>query len=745
MSATFWHPLVCENRPWQAGLSRVAGVKRVLALFLFLGLAIGAAPAQSNTVPLAQQRWFETRTEHFNLYSCGAIQDVRKLAARLEQFCEAYTLLAGAQAVASPPIVVLAFPNQEAMTPFLPLYQGRPGNMAGFFKRSSEENLIVLALQGTNAAITEMEVIFHEYTHLLLRRNSQIWPLWLNEGMADVYSTFETSGQYVRIGKPIPLYLQLLAREPLLPLARLFAVTTESPQYNERERQGIFYAESWLLTHFLMAGDNPAFKARFSRFAKLLREGQLPVPAFTNALEMTLPAMETQLRRYLERGKFAPIPLVLPTDLSYVKGLTTRAITPVETCFHLGDELLRIDRLDAAEKYFAQAQKLAPASPLPCEGLGLLAAQRARHEEALRHLREALLRGSTNFLVHYVCAREQYRLTADSQNRYAPLDHQAAFELRGEIQKSLALMPNFGPAHELLGFFEMVQGEDLAAAEQHLQRAIQLEPENPSVPIFAGPSAIEKQASPGRAPNLATAAAAPGGSQTPRPRPRNDPGNGGPLSATFLHRLEFETQLWQAGLSRVAGVDEAGRGPLAGPVVAAAVILPRAWAVAGFDERLRDLNDSKQLTGRQREEFFALLTSHPEIRHAIASADAGLIDRVNILQATHRAMNQALAELQPPPEHVLVDGLRVKSMLFPQTPLVKGDARSYSIAAASVLAKVTRDRLMLEYDRQWPVYGFAEHKGYGTPRHLAALAQHGPCPIHRRSFAPIKPKEAELF
>jgi len=217
------------------------------------------------------------------------------------------------------------------------------------------------------------------------------------------------------------------------------------------------------------------------------------------------------------------------------------------------------------------------------------------------------------------------------------------------------------------------------------------------------------------------------------------------MSAMFLHRLEFETQLWQAGLSRVAGVDEAGRGPLAGPVVAAAVILPHTWAVSGFDERLRDLNDSKQLTARQRDEFFALLTAHPEIRHAIASADAGLIDRINILQATHRAMNQALAELQPPPEHVLVDGLRVKSMLFPQTPLVKGDARSYSIAAASVLAKVTRDRLMLEYDRQWPVYGFAEHKGYGTPQHLAALAKHGPCPIHRRSFAPIKTKEAELF
>ena len=187
------------------------------------------------------------------------------------------------------------------------------------------------------------------------------------------------------------------------------------------------------------------------------------------------------------------------------------------------------------------------------------------------------------------------------------------------------------------------------------------------------------------------------------------------------------------------------RGPLAGPVVAAAVIFPHAWAATGFDERLRDLNDSKQLTERQREAFFLILTSDPATRFAIAVVDAATIDRINILQATHRAMNAALAQLQPPPEHVLVDGRPVKSMAFPNTALVKGDTRSYSIAAASVLAKVTRDRMMLEFDAQFAGYGFAEHKGYGTPPHLAALAERGPCPIHRRSFAPLKPVPGPLI
>jgi ribonuclease HII len=215
------------------------------------------------------------------------------------------------------------------------------------------------------------------------------------------------------------------------------------------------------------------------------------------------------------------------------------------------------------------------------------------------------------------------------------------------------------------------------------------------------------------------------------------------LSAKAIDRFEFERALWSQGVTRVAGVDEAGRGPLAGPVVAAAVILPHHWHESGFDERLRDLNDSKQLTAAQREEFFAILTAHPEIRHAVAVVDADIIDRINILQATHRAMNAALAQLQPAPEHVLVDGRPVKTMTLPQTALVKGDARSYSIAAASVLAKVTRDRMMLKFAEQFPGYGFAEHKGYGTPQHLAAIAAHGPCAIHRRSFAPLKPAQSE--
>lgn len=181
----------------------------------------------------------------------------------------------------------------------------------------------------------------------------------------------------------------------------------------------------------------------------------------------------------------------------------------------------------------------------------------------------------------------------------------------------------------------------------------------------------------------------------------------------------------------LAGVDEAGRGPLAGPVVAAAVILPEygfALAVA----------DSKTLTRAEREQLAAALRAAPGVMLAIAVRDAGRIDEVNILRATHEAMREAASALPVPPDLVLIDGLPVRDFPFPAQAIVKGDASSASIAAASIIAKTHRDRLMVAYDREYPGYGFARHKGYGTAEHLRALRELGPCRLHRQSFAPVR-------
>jgi ribonuclease HII len=192
----------------------------------------------------------------------------------------------------------------------------------------------------------------------------------------------------------------------------------------------------------------------------------------------------------------------------------------------------------------------------------------------------------------------------------------------------------------------------------------------------------------------------------------------------------LESALRARGLLIVAGVDEAGRGPLAGPVAAAAVILPLRWRCKGLD-------DSKKLSPEKREQFYAKITSDERVAWSVAYVDTDEIDRINILRATHAAMALAVEGLAKAVDHCLIDGLRVPAFPFPHDGIVKGDGKSLSIAAASVVAKVSRDRLMTEMAREFPQYGFERHMGYGTREHLEALHRHGPCRHHRRSFQPV--------
>ena len=189
---------------------------------------------------------------------------------------------------------------------------------------------------------------------------------------------------------------------------------------------------------------------------------------------------------------------------------------------------------------------------------------------------------------------------------------------------------------------------------------------------------------------------------------------------------EFEEKAWQNGYSAVCGVDEAGRGPLAGPVCAAAVILPAGIVIDG-------LNDSKKLTEKKRESLFDVITENA-ISWSVSLVDETVIDEINILQATYRAMQQAVEGLPRPADFVYVDGNRSEGLTLPHECVVSGDARIPSIAAASIIAKVTRDRLMRDFAVRYPAYGFEKHKGYGSRAHYAALLEHGPCPIHRRTF-----------
>lgn len=206
--------------------------------------------------------------------------------------------------------------------------------------------------------------------------------------------------------------------------------------------------------------------------------------------------------------------------------------------------------------------------------------------------------------------------------------------------------------------------------------------------------------------------------------------------------LAFERQAKLEGYEKIGGVDEAGRGPLAGPVIACACILPEYL----YSNPLifRNLDDSKKIDPETREELFHLITGHPGVAYGIGQADHEEIDAINIYQATILAMRRSVNNLPLKPDFLLVDGLKVP-LEVPNKNIVKGDSLSLSIAAASIIAKVTRDKMMTACHERWPQYGFNKHKGYGTPQHLAALDKHGPCPIHRRSFAPVAASFATLF
>ena len=193
--------------------------------------------------------------------------------------------------------------------------------------------------------------------------------------------------------------------------------------------------------------------------------------------------------------------------------------------------------------------------------------------------------------------------------------------------------------------------------------------------------------------------------------------------------LAYEKELYAQGIDLIAGVDEVGRGPLAGPVVAAAVILPKACKIPG-------LNDSKKIPKSKHKEIYEAVLQNA-IAIGIGVKDNQVIDQVNIYEATKLAMMEAIGQLDPQPQHLLIDAMKL-DLPIPQTSIIKGDANSLSIAAASIVAKVTRDQMMEEFDREYPGYDFAQNAGYGTAKHLAGLDQLGVTPIHRRSFEPIK-------
>ena len=443
---------------------------------LFINALVAVAFALLFALPVAaKDKWINLRTKNFNVVSNASEDDTRKVALKLEQFCAITSKLFNIQSASPVPVTVVVFKNGGSFKPFKPLYNGKPVNAAGYFQRGEDENMIALDIVGGEEH--PLAVIFHEYTHLLTAYTSRQMPPWMGEGFAELYSTFEVDKNEVKIGMPVSSHVLLLRENKFLPLKALFQVTHDSPDYNERNKQGIFYAESWALIHYLMFGNNRARQQQLGEFVKRFESGADVEQAFTEAFKTDTASMEKELRKYVGNDTYMGMVYTLK-NTDGEREVTIKPLADAEVQFYLGNLLLRTNRLDEAEAYFKQATALDANLCGPYEGMGLLAMRRNRYSEAKEHFKQALARGSQNHLAHYYYAEVLERELSGSTKSISVIQPDLAKVLIEELKTSIKLMPGFAPAYNLLGFIYLVTGENLKEAEQALRAALKIEPQS---------------------------------------------------------------------------------------------------------------------------------------------------------------------------------------------------------------------------------------------------------------------------
>ena len=451
-------------------------MKRLLS-FAFVACTLVNLAAASVA---AKDKWINLRTKNFNIVGNASEGEARQLALKLEQFRLIISKLTNTQEITRVPITVVLFKSDGSFKPFKPLYNGKPANLSGFFQQSDDENLI--ALDMTASEEYPMALIFHEYAHLLTAYTPSAWPLWLKEGLAEFYSTFDVKNNEVLIGRPVSSHLLLLRQNKFVPFKTLFSIGHDSPIYNEREKQGIFYAESWALSHYLMFGNNHARQPQITRFLALLDGGAKVEEAFSEAFKTDFLTLEKELRRYIEKDSY-PAMLYRLKATEGEKEVSIRPMSDAEVQYNLGNLLMRVNRLDDAETYFSQAAALDAGLAGPHEGRGLIAMRRNKYQEAKEHFRRASALGSQNHLVHYYYAESIQRELQGNRAGVVFIQSDIARTMIDELRTAIKLMPGFGPAYNLLGFVYLASGENLSEGVEVMKTALKLEPQNKAFAI----------------------------------------------------------------------------------------------------------------------------------------------------------------------------------------------------------------------------------------------------------------------
>ena len=465
-------------------LSRIAH-RLAIAICLLLPVHAGSQLAQ------AKDNWISVRSQNFFLVGNASEKDIRKVANRLEQFRKVFTLLFPKMNFSTTvPTTVIVFKSDSSYKPF------KPGpNMAGYFQAGDDVNYITLTTEHAPNN-NPFRIIFHEYVHLLIHNTlGRSVPVWFNEGLAEYYSTFDIldDNQKVILGNLIDNHVLYLRQNKLLPLTTLFAVDYRSPYYNEGNKMNIFYAESWMLLHYLMQGNNQQLRPQLARFVNLLAANVAVADAFKQAFQMSFEAFEKDFRSYVQNQKYTATAVTFKEKLEFDSEMQTVPVAEAEAQGYLGDLLLHTNRLNEAEARLQQSLALDPSQAMAQASLGMLRVRQGRFDEAKQYLQKAVAANSRNYLAHYYYA---FALSRERMNEYQMISSyssEAAETMRAELGKAIELKPDFPESYTLLAMVNLVRDEETDESIALLKRALSLSRANQRVTFMLAQLYLRKQ------------------------------------------------------------------------------------------------------------------------------------------------------------------------------------------------------------------------------------------------------------
>lgn len=436
-----------------------------ISALISLLLAGALAPAS------AKDTWTSVRSKNFFLIGNGGEKEIREVARRLEQFRDVFSRLFSQAKFNSPvPTTVIVFKNDSSYKPF------KVGTAIGYFQAGPDVNYITMNAEQRGDQ-SPYQIIFHEYVHLLVNNTMGDVPTWFSEGLAEYYSTFDIDDERKAfIGKVIPNHVLYLREQKMLPLRTLLTVDQSSPHYNEKDKKGVFYAQSWAFVHFLIQGKNGERLPQMGTFLGLLASGEKLDAAFKQAFQTDYSVLEKELKEYVQGSNYKMTRATFERKLEFDTEMQSAPMTEAEAQAYLGDLSLHLGDLSGAEKRLQQALQLDPNQAMANSSLGMVRVRQGKFSEARPLLQKAVAASSQNYLAHYYYALALSMESMDAHNRVSGFTTEAANEMRAELKKAIKLAPTFPESYRLLAFVNLVRGEEIDESITLLKHGLALSP-----------------------------------------------------------------------------------------------------------------------------------------------------------------------------------------------------------------------------------------------------------------------------